>query len=201
MKKIFLSLAMVAMSAVAVNAQFLIGGSLGMNVNNETKLTNFSMSAVPTFGYAINENWEVGACVLLGGGVRNTTSTISFYDEELMQYVPKSVEEKFKSFNWAFEPYARYYFFNRNNWKVGIEGIGSVGGSLPIGVEGAGMSVTWGLNFMPVVTYSPKEHWVLIASCGFLGIGVNGVEKSCDFGLNVMNGGASQIGLGFAYMF
>lgn len=42
---------------------------------------------------------------------------------------------------------------------------------------------------------------MLIASCGFLGIGVNGVEKSCDFGLNVMNGGASQIGLGFAYMF
>ena len=193
MKKIILSLAMVALSAVAVNAQFLIGGSLGMAAGNGD--IRFKMDVKPTFGYSINEHWEVGASLLLGGGLYASESYA--FNEELMTVMPST--QTTKSFNWAIEPYARYYFFNRNNWRVGIEGLARVGGL--VDVASSGMAVTWGFNFFPVVTYSPKEHWVLIASCGFLGIGLNGVERSCNFGLNVMKGGGSQLGFGFAYQF
>ncbi len=153
-----------------------------MNVSSSGETTEFRMSGVPVIGYAINDNWEAGAGVLLGGSVE---------DGEL----------SYNTFQWAISPYARYYFFNRNNWRIGVHGEASVGGIVPVGTGSSSMAVTWGLNFMPVVTYSPKEHWVVIASCGFLGVGLNGVEKSCSFGLNVMNGGANQIGLGFAYVF
>ena len=165
------------------------GGSLGMAAGNGR--TRFEMNVKPTFGYSINEHWEVGGSLLLGGGI---------YANELSTYLEETSTSKLSnSFNWAIEPYARYYFFNRNNWRVGIEGDASVGGL--VDVASSGMAVTWGFNFFPVVTYSPKEHWVLIASCGFLGIGLNGVERSCEFGLNVMNGGGSQVGFGFAYQF
>ena len=193
MKKIILSLAMVAMSAVAVNAQFLMGGSLGLSAGNGK--TRFEMNVTPTFGYSFNEHWEAGASLLLGGGIYAGESYTFNEELEMMVVSPQTTN----SFNWAIEPYARYYFFNRNNWRVGIEGDARVGGL--VDVASSGMLVTWGFNFFPVVTYSPKEHWVLIASCGFLGIGLNGVERSCDFGLNVMKGGGSQVGFGFAYQF
>lgn len=186
MKRILSTLLVAVMTVATVNAEMLVGGSLGMSVSTQEEQTNFSMNVLPSIGYAFSgTGWEIGTGILLGGTVA------------------ESKDSKVSTFNWAVNPYARYYFFRRNNWQIGIHGDVVLGGVKTI--DSDAMPFAWGINFMPVVTYTVKEHWVLIASCGFLGLGVNGTTYSgktnCTFGLNVMNGGFNQIGLGFAYKF
>lgn len=222
MKKIILSLAMVAMSAVAVNAQLLVGGSIGMNaasglsttknvLDGKTTITKnplssstFGFSINPTVGYVIN-NFEVGVSVGLGGDFSKTKVNPIVDGKPITDIL---VTDNVASlFNWSINPYARYYFFQSKGWGIAIQGDINVGGSKvmdvvlkPVdgirtaedirkineanetkkkeralkGIEDIDSNVNWSISFAPVITYTVKEHWVLVSRLGFLGLGVFG---------------------------
>ena len=221
MKKIILSLAMVAISAVVVNAQLLVGGSLGMNAKGDLTTTEtlldgkstivkdnanstFGFSINPTIGYVIND-FEFGLTLGLGGDF--------YYGKVHPKVDNKTVTDKLATisvtpiFNWSVSPYARYYFFQKNGWGVAIQGNVSVGGSKvmdevykPVegvltnddikkrkedkekaekelaekGIKKIDSNINWSVSFAPVITYTVKEHWVLVSRLGFLGLGVYG---------------------------
>ena len=150
MKKIILSLAMVAISAVVVNAQLLVGGSIGMNaasglsttknvLDGKTTITKnplssstFGFSINPTIGYVIND-FEFGLTLGLGGDF--------YYGKVHPKVDNKTVTDKLATisvtpiFNWSVSPYARYYFFQKNGWGVAIQGNVSVGSNERNGIE------------------------------------------------------------------
>lgn len=231
MKKIILSLAMVAMSAVAVNAQLLVGGSFGVNASSSTSTAKSQVDGkkstskdalsasmagftiAPTIGYAIN-NWEVGLSFGLGGEFTTSKTHPVVNGKPVADKLVK--DSKVPAFVWNVNPYARYYFFQKEGWGIAVEGGFNVGGQKrndPIlyvvegvrtkkdvddykeklrsvkeaqklaGTKTIDSNVNWSVGFQPVITYTVKDHWVLVSKLGFLGLGLYG---------NVMKAGAKD---------
>lgn len=130
MKKVFLTIAMVAF-AMAANAQFVVSGQFGFNTTGgnthveavapvttafdypATKTSNFTFS--PSVGYMLNENMQVGL------GLLYTTGSTTNYGAIATYYAGQEDWVKFKNSALGITPYFRYYFAQAGNFNFFCE--------------------------------------------------------------------------------
>ncbi len=93
MKKLFLTL-VCAMGMLVANAQFFVGGNVGLTYNEKTDVTVFSLA--PEFGYAFNDSWTVAGSI----GYSHVDNYNSFY----------------------IAPYARWTFFKKDFVSLLVDG-------------------------------------------------------------------------------
>lgn len=142
MKKVILTFALVLTTMVA-SAQVYVGGGLNFSKEATTKI-----NVNPEVGYAINENWTVGA--VLG------------FDWT------KDVETKFN-----INPYARYTFYKAGNFSFFADGVVELGVNNP---NVGDSQFCWGIGVKPGIAYSFTEHICAAAHVGWLGHRDNGGE-------------------------
>ncbi len=129
MKKLFLTIAMVAF-AMAANAQFVISGQLGFNTTGgnthyeaiapltttydvpANKSTDFTFA--PSIGYMLNDNMQVGASLIYTmRSTTNYTAAPYFANYEAWNLDKQSM--------FGIAPYFRYYFAQAGNFKFFCE--------------------------------------------------------------------------------
>lgn len=220
MKKGFLVLALLATGMIA-NAQFYLGGSFGLNVSSgktsveseeEKDPTRFGLTVSPNIGWIVGDKWEIGGYINLSSYKTTSYSYDANHEES---------ESEAKSFSWNVSPYARFKAFEANKFAVLIEGAVNVGSSKNTYDEGdetieEPASLSYGINFRPMLTYSLNENIRLETGLNFLGFGFNGTfskededgvttkTSSHSFGLNVDSKNVvsvSDITIGFVYIF
>lgn len=226
MKKIFSLIAIVLMSAVAANAQLVVGGSLGMGGTASTinrvdgKLSNKSSSSFkldinPEIGYMLlDRKLEVGMALSMG------------YNRESKSY--KVIEHKSytdrlsgRTFNLSFKPYAKYDFFEKNGFSLGVKGALGLGGRFVLpdhyfaikdvrnsktardmndaakdAAKDATVPFVWSLTIAPVLTYMPTEHFRIDASLTGLGLSVKGEASSNVSGSTKYSSSSASANLG-----
>ena len=208
MKKLFLTLAITLLSMTAMQAQLVIGGSLGMGgeIGNKTvvdgKITGignntFNFTFVPRIGVRlISDKLEVGAA-------------LRFQYNETMSYViksdQKSVERDLKDpdFVMYVSPYARYLFLNKNWFNLGVEGIVDLGWGIAMAnkqfetgyisaktadaynqsekdaiKETKPGDFRWGVNIRPVMVFNLTDHWMMDITLDALGFSATGQVES-----------------------
>ena len=219
MKKLFSYVAMLLLP-VAVSAQVIVGGSIGINasgsknsshyeyddvkVDGLTKnASQFGLNIAPKAGYIINDKLEVGAS--LGLNYKQTMNYMTCLDKEGEN--PKAFKDnKYSTFSWSINPYARYCVVDANGFGLWIEGLVSLGTSTAgktkhYDIEYDGIDYrdnadelnkedkdapkyscfNGGLYIQPVVTYAITEHFRLEATLDFLGVNLSGsVVKTTD---------------------
>lgn len=165
MKKVILSL-VIAVIALSANAQIYLGGSFGITHDGESKLTNFIIA--PEVGYNFNEKWAIATEIGFSHYNLDETSSNIFF----------------------IAPYARYSFFEKNIFRLFIDG-------------GLGFSTATGevngfqIGFKPGIAIKASEHFSFVAKYGFLGYrdqyllnSVSGLSLSTD-----------DLSIGFHYEF
>ncbi len=206
MKKIFM-IAVMAVAAVSANAQWYIGGQLGLDFNKKNKDADSQMtfSIAPEVGYNINENWAIGAQVgfSMANKLKSDGKAIYDADGSVVAYEGKTYDNTGTSFFIA--PYARYTFAKSGNVSFFIDGgVGFHIANYDIDdpyekYEKSGSIFHIGLR--PGIAFKASDKVSFVATTGYLGY----MKKSDDvyngasrFGLNV-NGNALQFG--FYYNF
>ena len=136
MKKI-LFLTICILSAAALSAQVVVGGSINFSSSTRTNTgyydqneslskspSSFSFGLAPRVGYVINDKFEVGGKINLSSN--QYTEFVTLADEQNNN--PK-VFKNFKrsDFVWAIQPYARWAAVNVNGFGLWIEGLVSIG--------------------------------------------------------------------------
>lgn len=203
MKKIFSLIAIVLMSAVAANAQLVVGGSLGMGgvapttnrVDGELASKSvgiFNMDINPQVGYMLlDRKLEVGMAINMGYDQYKTYAVIDHksYAAQLSD----------RSFTLAFVPYVKYDFFEKNGFSLGVKCDLGLGGKFELAdhyyaikdvvskddakelnkaakdaVKDAPVAFIWGLNIAPVLSYMPTEHIRIEAALTGIGLNVAG---------------------------
>lgn len=177
MKKI-LMIAVMAVAAVSANAQWWIGGEIGLNTTGGSiknkiadvtvtadKTTNVDFTIAPEIGYNINDNWAVAAKLVFkhdeyNGGITN-------------------------SFN--INPYVRYTFVKAGNFSVFCDGGVSYGISHDKGDNANTNNLSVGLN--PGISYAISPKVGLVAHIGDLSYNTSwykdGDYKNTDNKFNV----------------
>lgn len=154
MKKLFLMMA-AAITAVSVNAQVWMGGSLGFWSNSDAKdseiKTTFNIS--PEVGYNLSEDWSIAMAF---------SYELAKYDND-MDITGLSVN-----------PYVRYNMVKAGALSLFLDGGFEVGSyELNSGNEDKSYSA-WGVGIKPGIAYSLNEEFSLVAHVGFLGY------RDCD---------------------
>lgn len=148
MKKILMTL-VIALSAITANAQWYLGGSVGVaSVKNGNADAETVYKFVPEFGYTINDDWAVGvavgyqkgACSLVNGSFGQNTDT------ELLQI----------------NPYARYTVVKSKYVNVFIDGGVALGSYKDWGTE-------FQLGLKPGVALNLNEKLSFVTHFGFVG--------------------------------
>jgi len=183
MKKVLFTVALVVATFVSANAQFYLGGSLGVETNSNTNpKSSFSIS--PEIGYYINEKVDVG---------------LDF------TFLTSKSQSDAKYSGWEIAPYARYSFCQLGKFEV--IGKASVGFG---GVDYVGLkSTNFGFNISPILAYSLTKKVVLFTqlnclSLNFTSISPDGGDSSThfSFGANANNlVNTSNFPIGFIYKF
>jgi hypothetical protein len=208
MKKAILCLAVALISATALQAQLLVGGSLGIGgefgtkkvVNNQLISignSSFNFTFVPRIGIRlISDKLEIGAALRLQ--YKETTSYVIKSDN-------KSAEKDLlhPDFVIYVNPYARYLFLNKGWFNLGIEGVVDLGWGIaladkqfatgfitPAAAEAYNQAqkdlikntrhsdFRWGVNIRPVMVFDLTDHWMMDMTLDGLGFSVSGVIKS-----------------------
>ena len=178
MKKLLL-FAIVTMTAMAANAQFWMGGSVGLNFikpdySHSDVITTLTIA--PEVGYKINDKWDVA--VALNESFIATDG--EFYN------------------SFSFEPYARYTFAKTGIASFFVDGGFGVGAT---GFEGDeffdNSRFNFYLGFRPGVNISLSPKVGIVAKLGF--IGYEFVDDAYhSFGINLNN---SPLTFGMYYNF
>ena len=198
MKKIFMTLAAVAVAAT-VNAQMYVGGTLGFDTqNNKTEVSvngatttvelgTTTFSILPEFGYKIDEQMAIGVAF----GYSYTSAETG-----------KNPDTKNKTSRFEFNPYFRYTFLQMGSFSVFADAqVGFYTGKTTneSSVAGAVVSVEYpkvnGFSFAirPGVAYQANDALTFVAKLGNgLGYWYDKVEISntttntnSKFGLNL----------------
>ena len=218
MKKIFVTLAAIAALSFNANAQYFVGGNVGIGFNggkttidgtSSDNQSAVSFTIAPNVGYYFADNFLAGARV----GVAYDKTTI-----------PGAISDSEKSScTWAIQPYARYRFGEWNRfglWGEVNAGIGRETGKTTTGSvsENDYPVFNWAINALPVLTFTINEHLCLETSLNFLNLGYEGsctksndsddnykeTDSSFSFGgdsSNVFGSAIGQIKIGFTYKF
>lgn len=147
MKKFFIALVMLVMTAGAAHAQWYVGGGIGFGTSNSknnngqvvNKRTQFTFT--PRVGYIINDNWLAGVKLGL------TTGTYGSWGAQ-------------KGTSFMIAPYARYNFARLGRFAFAAEAsieFSTFGTSEAPKQSGFG----FGLGIEPVVAFDINEHWGL----------------------------------------
>lgn len=148
MKKIMMTL-VIALSAITANAQWYLGGSVGVaSVKNGSADAETVYKFVPEIGYTINNEWAIGvalgyqkgACDLLNGSFGQDTNT------ELLQI----------------SPYARYSVVRNKFVNVFIDGGVGLGSYKDLGTE-------FQIGLKPGVAVNLNDKLSFVAHIGFVG--------------------------------
>ena len=132
---------------MVASAQFYVGGGIGFGKAKGTALADLveiestQFTFTPEVGYALNENWTVGAALDI-----NWT---------------KDVHTQF-----SINPYVRYTFFKAGNFSFFADGIVELGVLKP---EEGDSAFTWGIGVKPGIAYSFTENIAVAAHLGWLG--------------------------------
>lgn len=212
MKKLFILVA-AALLSISANAQWYVGGRLGLDVNgNKTtsavgtsNSTDFNFNLAPEVGYFLSDKLAVGGFLNINAGSRDTKVNAEIGEGDTgMNYT---------NFGWSIEPYVKYKF-----WGIGKFGIwGQAGvwiGTSTTKAKGAANSpvpsVNYGIEVLPVLTYSLNEHFTLDAYIDCVSLSYNGTSyndkkndiksTSNSFGLGAATRG-QILSVGFHYNF
>lgn len=175
MKKIITLVASMLAIALSVNAQFFVGGNLGVEVayakDGLFENTDWAIDVSPTLGYEINEKFLVGVEFEVGGG---------------------SVS-KMQTFTWAVAPYFRYSFLHFSGLALGAElSVGAVGMD-PEGGNNAMVGAE--VSLYPVISYAINEHLILESKLSLLSFGYQYLDFA-DLELNKLSDGYHSVGFG-----
>ena len=182
MKKILMTL-VIALSAVTANAQWYLGGSVGVaSVKNGNADAETVYKFVPDFGYTLNDTWSIGvavgyqkgACDLINSGFGQDTKT------ELLQV----------------NPYARYVCAKTRHILVFIDGTVGLGSYKDIGTE-------FQLGLKPGVAVNFNDKLSFVAHFGFVGFDSfspksDGIDDSSKIGVD-LNGNNLTFGLYYSF--
>jgi len=160
-----------------LNAQWFVGGGLGINVKqnetetdniNTTKNTAVGFSISPKGGYYFNEKFAVGLSFSVGYNFND-----SYYGFQ------ESTKQSFNALQWRVNPFTRYSVFTYKKFSLILEGRIGVGGSqaketrpdntiirtsvLSIGV----------FNITPLLGFKLNDHFQFEAGLNFLNLGYN----------------------------
>ena len=172
MKKLFITLALAAATFVGANAQFIIGGQLGVDYSSDVnalgvkddKTSNFGFEIAPIVGYNISDKWLVGA--KLGFGIDKT------------KYEPAiGPTTEGTTTSWTIAPFARYNFAKVGDFTFGAQAMINVGGEY---LEDVYSDFNFGINIYPVVNYAFNDHWSMEGIFGFASIGYNMTSRNHD---------------------
>lgn len=148
MKKIILS-AIVALSALAADAQVWAGGSISFGVKDydATDKSQISYEISPEIGYSLNEKWDVA--IALSADITNNVLGVA--DKDLTIY--------------SINPYARYTFATTGIASFFVEG-GFTFGSAKESHSDAKTSFSIGVR--PGVKIALSDKVSLVSKLGFL---------------------------------
>lgn len=169
MKKIFMTM-VIALFAVTANAQWYLGGSVGVaSVKNGNADAETVYKFVPDFGYTINDDWAIGvavgyqkgACSLLKGSFGQDTET------EVLQV----------------SPYARYTFVKSKLVNVFIDGGVGLASYKDLGTE-------FQLGLKPGVAVNLNDKLSFVAHFGFVGFDTfspkpDNIDNSTNIGVDL----------------
>ena len=140
MKKVFLTLALMLTTMVA-SAQWYVGGGIGFSKTETAGVETTQFAFAPEVGYAINEDWTVGATL----EVDWTKDTHTAF---------------------AVVPYARYTFAKAGNFSFFADAALEIGSIEP---EGGDSQFLWGAGIMPGIAYNFTEKICVAAHVGWIG--------------------------------
>jgi hypothetical protein len=217
MKKIFAVIVFALATVNVCNAQFFVGGELGVwGSTRKTKTTaggvttdvkqpsSFELQVGPKFGYFFNDKWSIGLTLLYNFEQQTTHGATKV----------KTIEHNFGG-----SPYVRWAFAKAKKFSFIAEGTvdiwGGIGYTNPSNNTKT-RSLTVGVSIAPVITYDLGEHFVLETRLDFLSLGyahrrsktittIAGVETSAvdvrnnfEFSVdydNILTTGAITIGM------
>ena len=179
MKKVFLSLALVAF-AVTANAQIILGGQLGFNTTSgtytqenvspvwdmpNTKAMNLTIA--PTISYVLNDNMQIGLTLEYDyGTITNYSAAAYALNQEVWGKTTTSM--------FTVAPYFRYYFANAGKFNFFCEAALGFGftprtklhdySNVPVvgydnEYEGTTKTTLIGLTVTPGVNYRINDNW------------------------------------------
>ena len=178
MKKLFIILVITCI-AFNSNAQWFIGGQLGLNVSEE-KNTNgagnpgtFGFVIAPKSGYYFNEKLAIGLSFSVGANFYGSGTLFVSHSEG--------------SVSWRVNPFVRYSILTYKRFSLILEGSTGVGGVHQKIVRKSGdvigsMSTneqkysTIGIgviNIIPILGFKLTDHFQLEAGLNFLNLGYN----------------------------
>lgn len=180
MKKLIISLLLLAAVSFAANAQFYVGGLVGLDLTAPKNGTSFSFLVSPEAGYNLSEKIAVGASLNLNPSVSSYDGTSS------------------SSFAWSLQPYARFKFVSIG--KLNLFGDASVG----LGTTGSSSKYEdviikskavfqWSVGFYPGISYDFAPKWSIVSRIA--GISYGGSGGGNAFNLNILN----RVSLGVFY--
>jgi len=169
MKKIILSAIIMMAAAVAANAQFWVGGSIGYNSHNNkiTDVTENIFTFSPEFGYNFTDK--------ISGAV---AFDMSFADHRNIIGV---------------SPYVRYSFYQNGPMSIFVDGVVNFESDK---TDGADAINTFGLGVRPGFAYALNDSFSLVTRVG--GIGFASSKNYSEFGLG-LSGTVASMGLYYAF--
>lgn len=179
MKKVFLTLALVAVS-MAANAQWILGGQLGFNTTGGTYTQEnaspvwdmpnnkaMGLTIAPTVSYVLNDKMQIGLTLEYNyGTATNYTAAAYALNQE--------VWSKTSATMFTVAPYFRYYFANAGKFNFFCEAALGFGisprtkhhdySNVPVvgydnEYDGATKTTMIGLTITPGVNYRISNHW------------------------------------------
>ncbi len=172
MKKFILA-AIVAVSAVAANAQTWVGGSFGINTvkenGNDKTVANFVVA--PEIGYSLNDNWDIAAKI---GYAHVEDGSFNGIDIDMGNAL-------------EINPYVRYTFTKAGNFKFFVDGGFSY--SLVHKNGHDDNANIWKLGFNPGIAYGLTDKVSLVAHVGDVSYSYAkaGANKTNSFNVSLTN--------------
>jgi len=203
MKKLIVSVVVMIATISMSNAQYFVGGNLGMNLSGgkakggSTAIdlpSTFSIDFSPKVGFHLDDDFAVGLKVGLSNKTIKTPKEYSGYSDD----------RKESSSGWQVGAFARYNILRLNKFSVLLEGSVGVAGvktKTKVGsvtTDGNPASV-FAIGVLPVLSYSLTDRLSIETSCDFLELGfVSATVKNANdkkikatsnsFGLGINNG-------------
>jgi len=163
-----------------LNAQWFLGGEIGLNVNNSAvnivennidrtrNRTEVGFLIAPKAGYYFNKKFALGLNLSVGSAFRIDASS------------PRSIKYKEYFANWGVFPFVKYTVFTYKKFHLVLEGRTGVGGRYSfykIGEDkiekGYNVLAIGVFNITPILGFNLNEHLLFEAGLNFLNIGYN----------------------------
>ena len=176
MKRLLIIIAIVII-ANNVNAQWFLGGEIGLNVRQTTN--NYGMGSyhtrtdvgfviAPKGGYYFNEKFAVGLGVHVGPSFE--------IEENHSQPNAPILGTQGYSVNWGIYPFVRFAVFSYKKFSIILEGSSGVGATHRKSIGGMERTNTFRIgvfNVTPILGFNLTEHFQLEAGLHFFNLGYN----------------------------